>query len=190
MEAQKKTSVLEEKFGMSLRQEVEFNEKYSEDFASKQMFHNMKFLYLKKNIVSTINNGNATPCFVAKNASLTMFDVSKEDVQALNELLDFLINCAKIDVNKAPKYLQEDQPQFFRHDKFTTCFNKQCEMIQSLPKIGFKGQVAVKILGLQVEESHVKLLIHVQQVRVVEVNKEIDDNFNDECMFTDNQLFN
>ena len=143
-----------------------------------------KFQYLKKNIIFKVNGGGSVNCYVTRNGSLAMFDVRREDLVVLNNILKFLLN--KIDADPAHnnlKLLNYMEPQYARPDRFTTYWNHDGTRLNKLPVHNFDANVALKIFGIQYRqtkeldecvggvgvdnESQVKLLFHLQQVRVI-----------------------
>jgi hypothetical protein len=190
MESKPTMELLQARFGSQLLNEVKLNDKYNLSFAKKQTCQAMEFLYLKKNFILILNRGCLTSCFVSRNGALAIYDCSDEDVEVLNQLLTYLITELKVEAKEA-KLLEKSKTQFFRDDRLSTFFNNQCDKINVLPKPCFKGQVALKVMGLQVDnnKNHVKLLTHLHQVRVVvEVHQDDgdDDGEMNGCIFVDN----
>ena len=150
------------------------------------------FQYLKKNFVMKLNEGKEVSCFRTRNDSLALFDVRIEDVAVLNNLLHFLIEKMNVNLDKnVVEELDKNETLFFRSDRLTSYFDVNCKKIESLPKLSFEGNVAVKVMGLQFHKSKrddgsqvVKLLIHLEQVRVLDDERTMEEKA--ECMFANN----
>ena len=113
-----------------------------------------KFQYLKKNITFKLNGGGSVSCYVTRNGSLAMFDVRREDLMVLNNILKFLLN--KIDADPANnniKLLNFAEPQYARPDRFTTYWNYDGTRLNRLPVYQFEGNVALKIFGIQFRKT-------------------------------------
>ena len=151
------------------------------------------FQYIKDNFVLKLNDGKPFDCFVSNTGALTIFNFPLDDVVVLNQLLRFL--CTKLHVNMMkfqPMYIKaEDVTQFIQVDRLTTYWDKQANQIKYLPRSAFSGYVAVKVMGLcfrepadENEMPSVKLLMHIDQVMVNEIYKNIDEMLaNPICIF-------
>ena len=166
---------------------------------------NFRFEYLRDNLVMKLNQGQPISCFRSSNGALALYDVSPEDVNVLNNLLHFLIHKFNVVDGDgdctvtSSKELKVNETIFLRQDALTKFFDDKSKQISSLPKSAFTGNVAIKIMGLQFffgncnngeSKSHcqVKLLIHLMQVRVMEIKAAAAaavSSSTSECMFTD-----
>lgn len=186
--------LLKNTFGIEMLHQLKINEGYSGKFAKKQFCPNMEFKFFKKNFIQILNKGLPLPCFVTSNGALAVYEFPQNDAAILNQLLHFVLwKFSKEFIGyEAKSFLLEnddddDEPTlYFRDDRLTRFFNIAREPISTLPKTCFKGQVAIKIIGLQIEEEKkkktVKLLIHLHQVRVAEL-PEHEENDMYECLF-------
>lgn len=164
-------------------QDIQFNADYNGKFAKSQNCKNMIFKFFKKNFHLIMNKGQSCPCFVTQNGALAVYECLDHDVEALNQLLHFIL--WKVGSNYEARTLDKGKTQFFRDDRLTCLFNHAREPITTLPKSSFKGQVALKIMGLQIVDNSAKLLIHLDQVRVVDVKNGKEDVHENVCKFVD-----
>ena len=151
------------------------------------------FQYFKNNIILKLNDGKPFDCFVSNTGALTIFNFPLDDVVVLNQLLRFL--CGKLHVNMMkfqPMYIKaEDSTQFIQVDRLSTYWDKQGKQIKYLPRNAFSAYAAVKIMGVcfrepvdENDKPSVKLLIHIEQVMVNEIYKNIDAMLaNPTCLF-------
>jgi hypothetical protein len=188
--------LLQSTFGNRAMNNVVVNNNYKSD-----PLHENYFKFLRQNFVMKLNLGSVVSCFRSMNSAVALFNVRVEDVDVLNNLLLFLVE--KLGIDKAKnimKPLEKNETLFFKTDRFTAYFNHNNEKIQTLPKVAFEGNVAIKVMGLhfyknklqatvneeeeEEEEYIVKLLIHLEQVRVLDDERTMEEK--NECMFATN----
>ena len=161
------------------------------------------FRYLKKNIMFKINDGSILSCFMSRNGALAMFDVPHKDIEALNNLLKFLLDKINMDSSKVTLSLLSNMDTIYvRADRLSNYFLRNGRRIQELPNCNFEANVALKIMGIQFyrrvhplekeatttteERSEVKLLMHLDQVRIANTcNGKENETCEPICMFTD-----
>jgi hypothetical protein len=150
------------------------------------------FQYLRKNFVLKLNDGGSISCFVSRNGAIALFNVRKSDYVVFNNLLKFLL--CKVNVDSSKNMIVPLDPEetcFVRTDQLTTYWNLEGGRINELPRYNFEANVALKVMGLQFRKMQavddeaanvyeVKLLLHIDQVRVLKKEDELEDK----CMFT------
>lgn len=150
----------------------------NDTFTPRGMAEEYTFKYLRDNLILKVNEGRAdVTCYLTTNKALALFNVRVEDVDILNNLLTYLMEKLNIDTAYHPSKMEALETLFIRPERLTTYFDKDWERINKLPNTCFNGNVVLKVMGLQLHSPKkngmvktVKLLIHLEQVRVVEEN--------------------
>ena len=180
--------LLLKKFGFTALKNIIVNDNYIRSGSSRMSGFTWQFL--KKNFVLPLNNAQPLGCFVTNNGSLAIFSPPLEDIQALNNLLPFIME--KLNVNASAHVKVEfdtDKPLFIRDDSLSLFWNKDGQKISLLPRVAFQGKVALKVMGLMYYEgvdgsgcTRVKLSVHLEQVKVMDEGNHEDELMKD-CMF-------
>jgi hypothetical protein len=183
--------VLEKYFGKNSLNAVELNHSYIR--RSDVDVTEYTFQYLRRNIIFKINGG-ASPvcCMLTRHGALAMFDIPKEDIDAFNNILRFLLYKDNADPTKHSVTPLRPLTTLYLHgDRLTTYYNDDGKEIGVLPNCNFEANIAVKIMGIQLRKiqssinnnidgdgdaddgvREVKLILHLDQVRMVNDDKQ------------------
>lgn len=178
--------LLIEAFGTSLLHNTSFEDRKPQANGALEL-KNFHFRYLKTNFILKVNKGFETNCFQSSNGAIALFDVNDETIEVLNHLLFFLLKKFPVDPAFTPLPMDKSTTLFIRPDRLSLFYNSDNMKIDSLPQVGFYGNVALKVIGLQFyigadNMKTVKLLVHISQIRVNGQGQYGEGN-NDECMF-------
>ena len=152
---------------------------------------------LRNQLFFKVNKAGPVSCFYTNANTLTLFDISMDDVNALNNLFQYILCKFKVDPKKnIPILLDHRETLFFRQESKTTFWNKDGQQILDLPRVAFTANVALRIMGIEFHSTAspnidndkslykdiytVKPIIILEQVRVLNAS-----NGEEFCMFTD-----
>jgi len=140
------------------------------------------FYYLRKNIRFVMKDGEELNCHVTSNGALAIYSPPRNDMELLNKLLHFLMKKFNIGAHTTVELDLDAEVFYCRPDRLSTFWDKDAKSLEALPRLFFRGKIAVKIMGIFLfQEPNVnvapkaKLLIHLEQVKVMEAGNGEDD---------------
>ena len=164
-------ALLARTFGAYALNNIVLDEKEPQQTGAIKDLKNFRFRFLKNNFIIKVNGGEEVECFQSSNGAIALFNVNDDTVNLLNQLLSYLLHKFPADPRFAITEVEKGATLFIRPDRLSSFFNMDGSRLELLPQTGFRGNVALKVIGLQFYNGNegaktVKLLIHVSQIRV------------------------